>query len=150
MMKLELGEGSHNWDGGMVKQKEEIPKSTLGKNMIWSLRTYASWGCKKQRKGHQSVHHSPFASFPSSLSPNSDLLAVAPLGLQDPLISGTFRNFVLPHFSSFPFFGAASFPRNPSHILILFGTCNNRPGIDFIQNLEGEWRANELKSSSLD
>lgn len=25
-------------------------------------------------------------------------------------------------------------PQKPSHILILFGTCNNRPGINFIQN----------------
>lgn len=62
--------------------------------------------------------------------------------LQDPLVS---RN--IPYFSPTcqPYPVLTKLPQKPSHTLILFGTRNNSPGIYFIQNLEGEWRRNELK-----
>lgn len=124
-----------NWDSEMSNAKE-IPKSTLGRNMISGLLgSPCSW--EAVREAEKGPSACAFVFLPLSLLSHP---------LQDPLISCNIPP-VRPPWFSFPAHPVLTkLPQKPSHILILFGTGNHRPGADFVQNLEGEGRPNELEN----
>lgn len=116
-----------NWDAEMSNAKGDTEIHTWQKYDFRPLRLSVFLrGCEGGKERAVSLYISVFLPLPSltlTLPPSKTL--------SSPVISHT---SVLP---SQPYPVLTKLPQKPSHILILFGTGNNRPGADFIQDLEG-------------
>lgn len=125
-----------NWDAGLREAKGDT------KIHIWQKYDFRSLGLPVLLGGCEGGKDravSPRARLPAC--PTFPSTHPRPLRLPETLRAPS----ALPHLPSQRHPALTKLPQKPSHVLVLFGTRDNRPGVGFIQDLE-EWRPHALEA----